>query len=269
MLKARILTALIGIPLFLAVLIAGPIPWAILLSILGVIMTHELIGMFSAREMPVVKPAAYLAAPLFCLLELDVFTSTAVTGLVDAGAAFAMAAIFALAIAGALVEREQRLPAIITALFAAFYIGFMISRLVGLREEAGGLILVLIVLAVVWLSDTAAYFVGRAYGRHKLAPSISPNKTVEGAVGGFLAGAASGPLIALAVPDIVSITPAIILGVVVAVAAQAGDLFESAIKRSAGVKDSGTILPGHGGLLDRFDSLLFAGAAAYLVTRFL
>lgn len=114
---------------------------------------------------------------------------------------------------------------------------------------------------IVWATDIAAYFVGLTFGRHKMAPKVSPGKSWEGAVAGLIAGALAGMLAAAAfgVPAI----SGLLLGVVISIAAQIGDLFESAIKRRAGVKDSGGLLPGHGGVLDRFDAVFFAAPVAY------
>ena len=115
---------------------------------------------------------------------------------------------------------------------------------------------VLLAFALAWGSDTSAYFVGRKFGKTKLAPRISPKKTVEGAAGGVAGAVVLAVLISLFIPALPALD-AIALGVVASVAGQGGDLFESVLKRSSGVKDSGGILPGHGGLLDRVDALVF------------
>jgi phosphatidate cytidylyltransferase len=112
---------------------------------------------------------------------------------------------------------------------------------------------VLLVLGLVWIADTAAYFSGRAWGRHKLAPSISPGKTREGALGGLL-GALAYAIICGALVEGVRWLPYLAAAVLLAVLSILGDLFESAVKRQAAVKDSGALLPGHGGILDRVDS---------------
>ena len=117
---------------------------------------------------------------------------------------------------------------------------------------------------LIWLNDTGAYFAGRRFGRHKLAPSISPGKTWEGWAGGLLASVAVAQLLTSWMPDEV---PWTLLALVVSVLGPAGDLTESALKRRAGVKDSGTLLPGHGGILDRFDSHIFAAPLAAIVLR--
>ena len=128
---------------------------------------------------------------------------------------------------------------------------------------------VLVALLASWAGDTAALYIGRAYGRNKLAPRISPGKTVEGAMGSLAAGMLAGTAYAaFLLPGTSTVLAAIIAGVANA-AGQVGDLCESALKRGAGVKDSGTTLPGHGGWLDRIDSTLFSIPAVYLLLRLL
>ena len=143
------------------------------------------------------------------------------------------------------------------------YIPLPLSYLARLHALDDGKAWVFLVLAIVMLGDSAAYFVGRACGRHKLYESVSPNKTIEGALGG-LAGSLAGALLFawLFLPHLTVLS---VIGVtlLVGVVAQLGDLFESLLKRGCGVKDSGTMIPGHGGLLDRLDSLLFAFPVAF------
>ncbi len=141
--------------------------------------------------------------------------------------------------------------------------GWLASHFVLLRETDDGRSWVFLVLLTVWITDTGAYFVGRAVGRHKMAPTVSPGKTWEGAIGGQVAGFAA--VVALnAVLDLGMSTPeAIGLGLLLPAVGQVGDLAESAMKRGVGVKDSGWLVPGHGGIADRLDSLLFAAPVAY------
>lgn len=152
-----------------------------------------------------------------------------------------------------------------TALFVLglLYIPILLSHLVLLYSFPDGAEWIFLLLLLVMGSDTAAYYVGSSFGKHKLYPRVSPNKSIEGAVGG-LAGSVAGAFIAkftffpgLAAVDCVA------TGLLLGVLAQTGDLFESLLKRSFGVKDSGWIVPGHGGILDRLDSILFAAPAAY------
>jgi len=126
---------------------------------------------------------------------------------------------------------------------------------------------VLAFLIVIWANDIAAYFVGLAVGRHKLAPRVSPGKSWEGAAGGLAGGLIAGLLLSSFLG--VSRGEAAIWAIIVTVVSQAGDLFESVLKRRAGVKDSGRLLPGHGGVLDRFDGILLAGPVGYVLLRLL
>ncbi len=145
----------------------------------------------------------------------------------------------------------------------ALYCGGLLGSLTALRSLHDGFQLVALVLVVTWSYDTGAYLLGRFAGRRPFMQWISPSKTWEGVAGGV--GLSCVAALALAIPFNVAIPTALVLGVVVAVAAQAGDLLESLLKRHCGVKDSGVVVPGHGGLLDRIDSLLFTSSAAFFV----
>ncbi len=145
------------------------------------------------------------------------------------------------------------------------YVGLPVLALLLLREQPSGFSLTLWTMAVVWASDSGAYFAGRAIGGPKLAPSISPNKTWAGAIGGVVSALAFSILFAVSTPEMGTGMVMILLSPLLAVLSQAGDLYESHLKRVAGVKDSGTILPGHGGLLDRLDGLVPVAPVVALV----
>jgi phosphatidate cytidylyltransferase len=164
---------------------------------------------------------------------------------------------------------EQMMPDALTAIFCLLYIGLTLVTLPALKEQPNGPSLVAFLLCVVWAGDIAALYIGRTLGRHKLAPRLSPNKTWEGTIGS-IAGSllVAGGLLALA-RQLETWNSAILsypeeiwfwlgLAAIINVAAQLGDLVESALKRSVDVKDSGSLLPGHGGVLDRIDALLLA-----------
>lgn len=147
-------------------------------------------------------------------------------------------------------------------LLAVFYTVVLLSHFYLLRQLPGGIEWTFFAIFLVWATDIGAYLIGRQFGRHLLVPQVSPKKTVEGSLGGLLFCL----VVALAFWHIVggaSWSTYIILAIVVGISAQIGDLFESALKRSAGVKDSGKLIPGHGGILDRFDSLIFAIPLVY------
>jgi len=175
-------------------------------------------------------------------------------------ASFAGGNVFAYAVAAVATAMFYEWTRIVRGWGAAWYAsGFVYALLPALallwirERDAHGLELLLWVFLVTWSTDIGAYFVGRAVGKRKLAPSISPGKTVEGLVGGMAVAAVVGGAFALAAG---LGKPLLILAPLFALAAQAGDLFESGMKRRAGVKDSGTWLPGHGGVLDRLDGLV-------------
>ena len=156
-------------------------------------------------------------------------------------------------------------------LLGALYVGYLFSfvvRLRGLPVGPDGVptpLPALLVISVVWAADSVAYFVGLGVGRHKLLPRVSPNKSLEGAVAGILGGIAAGVLFGWAARFPLSMAGTV--GALCAIASVCGDLWESAIKREVGVKDAGWVLPGHGGILDRFDGLLFAAVTGYTVMR--
>jgi phosphatidate cytidylyltransferase len=159
----------------------------------------------------------------------------------------------------------ESVPGAGLTLLGALYLGGLGGTIAALRiqaPDAQGPARMLLLMAIVMAADTLAFFAGSAFGRHKLAPAISPGKTIEGAVGA-LAGGVLGALAVQATLLPIPRAHAAGLGLGVAAAAIAGDLFESLLKRWAGVKDSGALFPGHGGMLDRLDSLLFGGAVLY------
>jgi phosphatidate cytidylyltransferase len=144
------------------------------------------------------------------------------------------------------------------------YISLFLGFLILIRNSADGVVWLYFLLAVVFAGDVSALYVGSAFGRRKLSPSVSPGKTIEGSLGGLAANLAVGLLIKLLFLPGLHWPQAILFCILVGAAGQVGDLFESVLKRSSKVKDSGGLLPGHGGILDRIDALLFAAPIAYL-----
>ena len=162
-------------------------------------------------------------------------------------------------------------------LLGLFYLGIFGSTLIGIREfypnidglyKHGGF-LIISILATIWICDSAAFFGGTALGKHKLFPRVSPKKTWEGAIFGFVFAILAMLLAKSLVLDFLSMKDAIILGVIIGLFGQIGDLVESLLKRDAQVKDSSNIIPGHGGIFDRFDSLFFSAPIIYLYLTYL
>ncbi|HZR27040.1 MAG TPA: phosphatidate cytidylyltransferase [Vicinamibacterales bacterium] len=173
--------------------------------------------------------------------------------------------IFALVVALlAIAELYRLVPLLVAIPMAVVYIALPLASLVQLRLIGGPQAVFLLMLTVM-VSDTAQYYTGRAFGRRPLAPRISPKKTVEGAIGGFVFGTLLFALLCTWWVPRMSMAVRIGLGLAIVALGIAGDLFESFLKRRAGVKDSSNLIPGHGGVLDRIDALLFAAPAFYLV----
>lgn len=247
----RVLVAIIGAPLLLALAYAGGWPFVAGVSLLAAVGWHELAGMLAMREIRVSHGIGLPAIVAFIVIAgfgLPALSQALVAATVVAALAWVV-------MSGGKFSFSDAAATVFGALYAGFLFGFMVL----LRERSFAI--VALVLAVTWAADSMAYFTGLAFGKHKLAPRISPGKSVEGAVGGvvgaLLVGAAGGPLAGL------SVGTGVLLGALAGTAGPIGDLAESGIKRWCGVKDSGTILPGHGGVLDRFDSLLFVAPCVY------
>ncbi len=274
MLRLRILSAIVLIPVVLVVVALGE-PWlALLVALAAGIALDELYHLFAAAGHRPVRWAGYLSA---LAVLLAAYLRPDGLGI---GAALALAVL--LTLTGQLLrpDRGGALTDWALTLAGTLYVAWPLAHFVLLREAARpaappfwqvlgapdlgpGAWWVLAAFLMVWLCDTAAYFVGSLWGRHRLSRSISPKKSWEGAVAGFLAsiGVAVGlvPLLGLGL----SYAWAAALGSIVGVVGQAGDLAESLLKRQAGVKDSGRLIPGHGGMLDRVDSLLFVVPVVY------
>ncbi|AOY58039.1 MULTISPECIES: phosphatidate cytidylyltransferase [Desulfococcus] len=149
------------------------------------------------------------------------------------------------------------------------YIPLMLAFAVWIRDGVDGMRWVFFILAVVFAGDIGAFYAGTYWGRHKLCPSVSPGKTIEGAVGGLTGNLIVGTIVKLMLFPRLPWAGSLVLFLVLGVVGQIGDLYESEFKRTAGVKDSGSLLPGHGGLLDRIDALLFALPVAYFFIKFI
>jgi phosphatidate cytidylyltransferase len=258
-LRRRIATAAIVLPpLVLALLFGPPV---LLLAIIAFCLLYGLFEFFELVDGARVEPlriAGGLAGAAF-------FLDTAFPGI--ARLPLGPAAVV-LVFAGALVvgDPPRSVPGAGFTLLGAAYLGTLggaMASLLLLPPPGAGGRRILLLLGIGMGADTAAYFVGRAFGRHRLAPALSPGKTVEGAAGGLLGGALGAVGIrALLLPSL-PLPDTLLLGILIAALGALGDLFESLVKRWAGTKDSGRLFPGHGGMLDRLDSLLFGAPVLY------
>ncbi len=227
---------------------------AIGLFVLGVIALRELFTMFERLEPPI-------AAGLIALAVLIVAAKTGGAPRLLLGIVISLPLVFLISRAG---SQRSTLPGLGIVMLGLVWFGLAFAHGVMLRELPHGSAIVFLVVIATALCDTGAYFGGRAFGKRPLARSISPAKTVEGLLIGILTGTAAAWLTGLYL-DWLSGVDALILGLCVALAAPLGDLFESFVKRQAGVKDSGTIFGAHGGVLDRLDAIAFSIVAGYYV----
>lgn len=272
--KQRILVAVVGIPLLLAVLCWAP-DWAtaLLLAALSVIAAHELLTAVCGAEkakrwtaLPAVTGALVIAAVYFSGEHYaDSPTGTVLRWLIAAAVlALLLASVLTYGRPGALVLQDVCVMAV-----AGLVIPWAFSCMLQLRMLPHGAGMVLMPLVAAFCSDSAALFTGMACGRHKMAPLVSPHKTVEGALGG-IAGGVVGMVIFRIVFYFCTLVPlhigwCVVIGLAGALMGELGDLSFSVIKRQVGIKDYGRLLPGHGGVLDRFDSVLFAAPMIWMI----
>lgn len=253
MLQQRFLSALLGVPLIVLAVWFGGIPLLLLIGLVIVLGLKEITGMLTRLGL---KPSLGLAIA---------------GGLIMTGGAY----LYSDGYPGPTITVILFLHLITTVAYYPRYslldsAGTMMGTLyVGLlnyfflvRSLPDGWIWLIFTLAGTWACDTTAYFVGKAFGRRRLAPELSPKKTLEGAIGGIMGSVLAGYLFALIYPFL-PLSKMLLLGLLVGAAAEVGDLLESAFKRQAGVKDSSKLIPGHGGILDRIDSALFSAPLVY------
>ncbi len=281
----RIATAVVLIPLVLLLVLKAPLYLlTIVTGAVALLAIAEFLKLATHYAVQPLAPATYAFVTLFFVFV--VVASANRTPLVETTAmlygialAAALAPFVFLTVAMRRADLKTSYPAAAASTFAFAYIAIPMALLVAIRQQPAGAIWTIYTLLAIWAGDIFAYFIGKSLGRHRMAPEISPKKTWEGAVASILASVIVGTLWFQHAPAISSallrsglierrdgmfgleqpqLWPIVLLSAVVNIAAQLGDLVESLIKRGAGVKDSGTILPGHGGMLDRIDAMLFA-----------
>ncbi len=281
----RILTAALLIPIVLLLVLRAPVPvLALVAALVALLAVQELLKISETYKIRPFHWPTYIFIGLFFLFlavnpghETPLLSTSVFAG----SAAFvAVIAPFVFLVIGMRrADLGTALPAAMTSAFAFTYIALPLACLLQIREQVSGAFLLLYLLLLVWAGDIFAYFVGRSLGRHLMSPRVSPKKTWEGALASMLASVGVGMLLynyalpistALLNAHLIErkdgvfalekapLWPIILLSAGINIAAQLGDLVESLIKRGAGIKDSGTLLPGHGGMLDRIDALLFA-----------
>ncbi len=247
--KIRILSALVALILLFTVLLCGNL-WVlkIAVGIISVMGLSELYRAFGYEKHKILMGAGFLAGFLIPLLPsiMGVVTTLVLYGF--------LGATIMLSRPGALSFSD-----LTNCLFFQVYVPCALACLVWVRQSEFGVFSIWLILGGAWLTDTFAYFTGRAFGKRKLCPLISPHKTVAGAVGGVIGTTASALIYGLALSKVctVQLVPLTVAGLCLGLIAQVGDLTASWMKREQGIKDFGNLMPGHGGVIDRFDSILF------------
>jgi phosphatidate cytidylyltransferase len=272
----RVAVAAVGVPIAVVLIYFGGWPLGVVVAVLAALAARELYGLAGQKGTRAFTPFGMLLAGAIVLLSTTFRAEYDATPFI-----WLFVFVSTLALGGAAIWMRgtggRPLEAVAVTVFAAVFVGGALSYVLFLRHlsEANasvlpwrGAALVAFPFMLAWVGDTCAYFGGRAWGRRKLIPSVSPGKTVEGAianlVGTVLVGAVYASLVFQWWQGLpIGPLEGALAGAVVSPAAQIGDLAESLFKREAGVKDSGRLFPGHGGVLDRFDSVFFAVPAAY------
>jgi|WetSurMetagenome_2_1015567.scaffolds.fasta_scaffold255928_2 phosphatidate cytidylyltransferase len=262
-LSTRIIAALIGIPLIVIVCLIGKIFFLIFALAIGLVSFWEYSRMLKSKQAFTNKFVGYISIGIIIINEFKFFVDYRLLFLI---------LILLLLLIELFRNNHSAIFNLGSTLLGIFYIGFFSSSLISIREfysesafiyNQGGY-LILSILVSIWICDSAAYFIGTAYGIHKLMPRVSPKKSWEGAVAGFVFAVAGMVAAHSLILEFMELRDVIIIGIIVGLFGQVGDLIESLIKRDAHVKDSSSIIPGHGGMFDRFDSLLFTAPIVYL-----
>lgn len=259
-LRMRLLSAAIGIPVLAMVVWVGGYVLAAVAALAALLALNEAMRLVEGAGWPPIDWVGIVWG--VALVSVAAIGGYWVVWLLIAGA------IPALIVAFALRRSPEAFADFAFTLLPMAYVALPLASVVLLRDGPGGVQWLVLAFGATFATDTGAYFIGRRFGKRKLAPSISPGKTWEGAIGGFVAAVVATLVLAALFGGVtLNGLESLVLGVLIGVLAQAGDLFESKVKRLAGVKDSGVFLPGHGGILDRLDSLLVVFPLVYMASR--
>jgi len=252
--KQRIITAVIAAAVFLPIVIIGGLPFVFMVYLLASI------GLYEALKMQNIKLLSIPGIISLILLWIFLIPSEHILILENMSYSkieLALLAVLLFLTYTVITKNRFTFDDVAFSVMATLYVGIGFYYFIETRGADNGLTFVVYSLFLIWATDSGAYFIGRSMGKRKLWPEISPNKTVEGFIGGIFCAILIAILFALFTDIGISVLVLCLATVVLSVFGQIGDLVESALKRHYNVKDSGTILPGHGGILDRFDSLLF------------
>ncbi len=262
----RWITGLIALPFLIFLVYKGGVLFTILISIAGLVALWEYYRLvFNGED----KPISNIILLWGYGINFAIIWSTFLVGPNLSVSVIGLNLIVVALISLFQFKTDQTvLDVVIKQLQGIIYIPVLLSFLVLIREGSSGMIWVFVLLAVIFAGDTGAYYVGSYLGRHKLSPAVSPGKTIEGSIGGLAVNLVLGGVGKYFFLSGLPWGLSLLFFLTVGIAGQVGDLFESELKRSSGIKDSGGILPGHGGILDRIDALLFASPVAYIFIEY-
>ncbi len=263
----RILVSLVAIPLIVAVCYIGKIPFLLFVIIIGLMAFHEFYSMAKKKNIFLNLLIGFPSVIAIILNNYFQFIEFKFLLLII---------VLLLLLTELFRNKSSAIQNIGASLLGIFYMGFFAASILGIREffaysdllyTEGGFIIISILVSI-WICDSAAFFLGTAFGKHKMFPRVSPNKSWEGAIAGFVFAVLTMIAAKALILDFLSLTDALVIGIIVGAFGQIGDLIESLIKRDAGVKDSSALIPGHGGIFDRFDSLLFSSPIIYIYLNY-
>lgn len=262
----RLLTSILLLPIFIVLILLGGIYLRVAIIILSLVGMNEIYIALSKENKNV-----HIIGYIFCVFYNLMIEEQLTRGLYVTTSLFIVILLIFLVVN---YEKVNIMDCAVT-MFGFYYVSFLLSNIYLVREfPQYGLFFVWLIFICAWASDTGAYFVGVNLGKHKLIPSLSPKKTIEGTIGGIVSAGLIALLYGVVLWVFYGLTSNLvwflaIIGVIGAILSQLGDLTASAIKRYTGIKDFGSVLPGHGGIIDRFDSVLFTAPVVYLTMRIL
>lgn len=254
----RIISAIVGAPLIIFFLIVKGIYLHVFVGLLALIGLFEYYKAIRAVGTKATDIFGYLAVIVFYIINFMYTTTDSLNVIV--------ASLILLAFSYELFTRKGGVNGVIHTVFGFLYVGYLLAHILFINDMPNGAIIIWLPFVTAWFSDSCAYFTGVTIGKHKVFPTISPKKTLEGYIGGIIGSGVLTTIFGLIVSrydSSIGIINYVIIGLLCAIASELGDLAASYIKRQTGIKDFGNLIPGHGGILDRFDSILFTAPVVY------